>query len=723
MRWVPPGEPAAVGGHVIPGGLIHLGQRPVGSSSPAGPALIDPDLLVAASSGHYVVPGGGPELAYHRLSPVARRAYLDWQAGGRRTEVACGLVLLFCFGLERRVLVDGDEDPAVHRELPAITAEVRRLKARYGDAATSLRETLDRLLDLLELLTARRDTPPPGLGPDRETPIAVGIALARFAVSATAVPAGWAQARIRHHRSLTPRRSENDCPAEFERLFALRYRDRFGAGMVVPAGSGTGIRFRYRPADPGLDTTLVWRADLPDLLTTRHGIGELAALRDEVAAALDPYRRWLARFPQGADSLAAVPLLPAELVDTRHGRLGAVRVWSERRLDGRPRAVVDAGEFRAFWSAADPERMDTDEATALVAVLGRLDLGVEPDVRFGAPPLASGPAVLFRLGRPASGRPGAHFAAAAAIVRCAAAVASAAGPVDPCAPAGVTLLATVTDLAAALRVEPGEDTRLAARFSWHLSTRVEVDRLGRHATVLTAVEREVAGHYLVTVAVTADPAVGPATVSVLTRVYRMLGLDVDLVFERLHRRSTGGSSVLPRLARPDAPPPAATGAGATGTEDPHGPVVVQAAVRRSSGYALPWAAPAEPSSTGIALDHGLVRSKAAESSAASALLSAIFDAEEHSDEASGPDPVPPTAGGDRVIAGLDRAHGALLYALAERPAWTRGEFESLAAAHGVLPDGALDLLNEVAIDTAGDPLIEGDATLAIADDVLRELLA
>jgi hypothetical protein len=385
--------------------------------------------------------------------------------------------------------------------------------------------------------------------------------------------------------------------------------------------------------------------------------------------------------------------------------------------------VVDAGEFRAFWSAADPERMDTDEATALAAVLGRLDLGVEPDVRFGAPPLALGPAVLFRLGRPAAGRPGTQFATAAAIIRCAAAVASAAGPVDPCAPAGATLLATVTDLAATLRVEPGEDTRLAARLSWHLATGVEVDRLGRQTTLLTAAEREVAGHYLVTVAVTADPVVGPATVSALTRVYRMLGLDVGLVFERLHRRSTGGSPVLPRLARSDAPPPAATGAGATGTEGPDGPVVVQAAVRRSSGYALPWAAPAEPPSTGIGLDHSLIRSKAAESSAASALLSAIFDAEEHSDETPGPDPVPPTAGGDRVIQGLDRAHGALLYALAERPSWTRGEFESLAAAHGVLPDGALDLLNEVAIDTAGDPLVEGDATLAIADDVLRELLA
>jgi hypothetical protein len=40
-----------------------------------------------------------------------------------------------------------------------------------------------------------------------------------------------------------------------------------------------------------------------------------------------------------------------------------------------------------------------------------------------------------------------------------------------------------------------------------------------------------------------------------------------------------------------------------------------------------------------------------------------------------------------------------------------------------MPDGALDMLNEVAIDTAGAPLVEGGATLAVADDVLLELLA
>ena len=50
-------------------------------------------------------------------------------------------------------------------------------------------------------------------------------------------------------------------------------------------------------------------------------------------------------------------------------------------------------------------------------------------------------------------------------------------------------------------------------------------------------------------------------------------------------------------------------------------------------------------------------------------------------------------------------------------------FVSLAAAHGVLPDGALDLLNEVAIDTVGAPVAADGATLTVDHDVLLELLA
>ena len=703
------------GAHAIPGGLIYIGRRLPSTCGGVEPALVNPDLPVAAPGAAAVAPAAGPALAYHLLAPATRTAYLTWLAGGRIADVSPALVLLFCGGLERRVLVDGDHDPAVRGELPAITAEVRRLRVRYDDGGPTLRAALDHLLDLLELLSAERDTPGArGMEHDPNA-MSVRIALARFAVTAAPVPADWARAWARHHAALAPRSAELACPAEFDRLFPLRYTDRYGRGLV-PTADLPGIRLRYRPANPGLATTLVCREDLPDVLADARSTRALGALLDDVAAALGPYRRWLAKFPHGRGSLAAATLLPAELVDADRGRLGALRVWCERQLDGRPWTVVDAVEFWAFWATSAPERMARDEATALITVLSLLNLGVEPDVRFGAPALAPGPAVLFRLGRPVSDHPGDRFRGAAAIVRCAAAVASAAGPVDPRDGAGTAVLRTAGDLAAMLHLDPGEDLRLAARLGWLLTTGVDVDRLGRHTASLSAAEREVAGHYLVTVAAAADPAVGPATVAVLIRVYRFLGVDAELVFQRVHERSVGGGPVPPKITRSreraEPGPPAG---------DPDGPVVVQVAGDRPNGYALPWAvrAPGE-----VVLDRAAVNRKIAESRAAATLLTEVFELEPEPVFEPEPEPEPVAGPAPAVgrIAGLDPAHSALLRTLATRPSWSREEFASLAATHGVLPDGAFDLLNEVAIEAVGAPVIEDAATLAVDEGVFLELL-
>jgi hypothetical protein len=283
-------------------------------------------------------------------------------------------------------------------------------------------------------------------------------------------------------------------------------------------------------------------------------------------------------------------------------------------------------------------------------------------------------------------------------------VASAARPIDPRDPVGAAVIATAGDLAAALGLAPGEDLRLAARLAWLLTTRTDIDRLARQTTMVAASELEVAGHYLVTVAVAADPVASPATVAALTRVYRILGLEPDSVFQRLHERSVGGTPALPRpaiLAGPLRP----------GADGPDGPVVVQVADATPSGYALPWAADGA-ASAGVTLDRAAITRTLAESGAAAALLDAIFHAGDEEERV-----IPPG------IASLDPAHSALLRALATRPSWTREEFASLAATHRVLPDGALDRLNEAAIDSAGAPVIEDGDTLAVDDEVLRELLA
>jgi hypothetical protein len=59
-----------------------------------------------------------------------------------------------------------------------------------------------------------------------------------------------------------------------------------------------------------------------------------------------------------------------------------------------------------------------------------------------------------------------------------------------------------------------------------------------------------------------------------------------------------------------------------------------------------------------------------------------------------------------MFAGLGPDHTRLLEALAIQASWARAEFESKARAFGLMPDGAIETINEWSYDALGDELVE-----------------
>ena len=57
--------------------------------------------------------------------------------------------------------------------------------------------------------------------------------------------------------------------------------------------------------------------------------------------------------------------------------------------------------------------------------------------------------------------------------------------------------------------------------------------------------------------------------------------------------------------------------------------------------------------------------------------------------------------------------------LCRGPSWPRAEVQALAAALGLMTDGALEHLNEAAFDHADGPLTEGDDPLEMNPDILE----
>ncbi|MCP3105493.1 hypothetical protein LZ198_42210 [Myxococcus sp. K15C18031901] len=66
----------------------------------------------------------------------------------------------------------------------------------------------------------------------------------------------------------------------------------------------------------------------------------------------------------------------------------------------------------------------------------------------------------------------------------------------------------------------------------------------------------------------------------------------------------------------------------------------------------------------------------------------------------------------------------MLRALLARTEWPRADVERLAAEHGLLPDGALELINDAACDACGEVLLEeGAETLYLNDLAAREMVS
>ena len=73
--------------------------------------------------------------------------------------------------------------------------------------------------------------------------------------------------------------------------------------------------------------------------------------------------------------------------------------------------------------------------------------------------------------------------------------------------------------------------------------------------------------------------------------------------------------------------------------------------------------------------------------------------------------------------GLDVSHSAFLRQVALRLLWTRAELLAIATQCDLMLDGALEYINEVALDTWDEPLFDGDDPIHINPDLIEKFFA
>ncbi|SDZ40881.1 TerB N-terminal domain-containing protein [Delftia lacustris] len=673
--WIPAGETIEVGGILISGGLVYVGTSlptPMGGNDPC---LIDPSKSVA-SHGDYTERQMGYWPSYSEISPSARRAYLNWLAGGRQDpEADVGYVFIFFYGLERRAILDASKDEAAKGDWPMIAAELRRLLDIYGAKSGSFQSYAGSLLDWVSLAEHPEKAylkPIPSFPKTYELPLYIRVALGQAAVDGVPVPAQLALAWAKLDPTSYLRTPATRCAEEFDKLFVSKYHETFGEGLVLPRNK-TKIKLVHRPASAGFrgytDLSLSF-GNTPDVTVLTGPINKLRQVVEAATKELEPFSRYVGRNPDSRHALEGLLQLPAALWP--EGAQKALHALKARMGEG-----MIAMSFQELLGSLDAKTTLTrDRTLALARALESLNIGIEPDVLGGAKlPKADEKVVLFSVppGEVTS-RSTPDYQAAALTLDLASAVAAADGEFS--VEEMGYLRAQVQSWA---HLTPNHVRRLLAHLRLLMTTPASLTTLRKKLEPLDAGAKETIATFMATVA-QSDGNVSPTEVKMLEKVYKALGVEPKKVFSDVHAVAAG--------AKPTA------------------------------------AATAKVEETGFKLDPARIAALQKDTEAVSALLSGIFKEESPPEPVfAEPEPegdVEPTPPG---LLGLDEAHSALARLLLSRPEWTKDELGDAAADLDLMLDGAIETLNEAAFDLHDVPFTEGEDVVTVNPELLEKLEA
>jgi uncharacterized tellurite resistance protein B-like protein len=716
-RWLPAGTAATVARLPIHGGMLYVGSDlPSVRGYEPEPSLIDPELPVDLARPDSSGLGLGYWPSYSKLTPSDRGGYLRWLAEGRNhPEAPIGFVFLYFYGLERRLTHDL---PVGDPERPVLLHEIRRLLDLYGNNHSFRGYATNLLQWATPLDGSRRYLAPPPAPTDwgYEIPFEVCIGLGQLLADGHPIPPAWAQAWWQQHPETRTRTPVKRCPEQFAAAFAALYQRRYGSGLVVKENKKR-LQLDYRAASAGLPG-ITKDLGLPDVRGLRGPVTKLAEIAEQATNDLDSYSRYLGRSGADPGSPAALAVLPPYLSIAPNQSTQTLLNWVRGTLGDAARRRVPAVEIISRWPASRPDRLNKAETELLAILLERHGVGIEPDVRYGGtPPAPTADIVLFALPNGTNAQPPAgpkpDYISAVALLQLATAVAAADGPV-----ADTEMTAMLEHLSRGLGLSDDEHARLHAHLELVVRRPPTPAALRKRAASLDDTQRQQAANLLLAVAA-ADGHISPAETDQIARLFTILGFESTDAYAQIHAAATTtGRASDPMSA-------------------------VRTAGTRAADYALPTRPPMSAAPRGrhavpdardtaapLSLDPELLARTRRDSEQVAALLAGIFletveEPDPQAEATPAPEPASPVADNTSdlgVIAGLDAPHSHLLRSLTERFQWDRTAFISLCSTQRLLPDGAIDTLNEAAVEATGEPVCEGQDPIEINSYALEEML-
>lgn len=669
--WVPAGRETKVSGYILLGGLIYAGRNLQSvHRQMAEPALIDPAQRVDRTAADCHVRKLTYWSNYSYASADARASYLQWLESGRNDPAAdIGYVFLYFYGLERRALADGSDDPNAQAEIPAILNEVRRLRSIYaknGSFAQYSAGFLEYLETTREMQSGFAETTEPPELEKYHLSFKLRRNLGLFAASGKPLPADWAYAWFHNDPRTRLPAAADRCPNEVASLFRLEYARNFGEGIVLPANK-TQLKISYKPASGSFGAPLIKTLNLPDVSVLSTIYGKLQTVAINCISQIEGYSRFIARNKGQERSFDAFVQLPAALWPESTTRAISALVETAKETGTQHTAKFE-DLLRAF---PETPPLTKSKYIAFCRALGTHGIGIEPDIRFGGTlPSAGDPIALFTTVATENASGG--FGIAALILQLASVVASSDG--DFSDPEAQKLREHIEQNSG---LPLSEQQRLLARMATFRVKAATTSGLKKSIDELNSQMRSGIVDFLLAL-VSADGVVAPGEVKVMEKIYGLFGMDASLLYARLHALAAHPGSPLPTAVQRTGP---------------------------------------------MELDKAKIEQLKAVSAEVTRKLTVIFDAgDEVAVESKTKETVPaePDSATEGTLLHLDSAHAELLEVLLGRPQWTRAEFEELCSDKGLMPDGAIERINDAAFAKFDQALIEGDDPLEVSTQLLTE---
>lgn len=691
--WIQPNTLISVQGRQITAGLVYYSTAMPKNTFHNEPSLIYRDLPVVGQTNFnnrflrvYTDESLGYYPSYADLSPQCRGVYLDWLTSDRNfVNMPIGYVFIYFAGLEHRIITNLDNQQVSDDEFAVIYEEVERLLSVY-QANHSFRNYASNFLTLLQFSRPQLFSIDDSES-DNANAEAFRLELAKTVQNHQPIPALLALSWLKYSDQYTLKTPARRCESQFRQLFSLKYQQQYGSGLQVSENK-TRLKLTYRPASRLLQSVHINVGDLPDPSVLTAPIKKLAQIADTCTELLNPLSRYLAKEGNQSSYLSALLLLPDELINPAQQRiLQSFQQWAKLMLNMQE-GLIWVSDFWSHLQLPIPNTLSKKDLELMTAIANKSGFAIAPDPKLHQiKPKADGYVVLYQP-LPNFTQPSTVFNQVTLMLRLGAMVAVSDEEVSEQEVQVVVSLIEQQD-----RLSDNEKASLRAYLLWQLNTPTSTQGLKAQLALLKPDALNLVKKYILRIAL-ADDKIENQEIKQLEKLYTQLGFDKAQVMSDIH----------------------------------------QLQASRGLDSALSVTSPVTVGQTSQTLiNQQILDQHEQETKHAQALLAQIFTTDEppQSDEdltenvtiPSHPNATQSHNNTVSALTGLEPNYQRIFEQLTAKEKWDYAEFTELCKPFNIMPDAAIEMINDWAYDKVDAPVLDAEEMIYVDFDIVEELQA